>query len=96
MKSLREGGTTDDARIAFAFRRCVARQPDAAEVATLKTLLDKEQEHFSAPGAKPWELAAADPLHPPKLPDGTSTARLAAWTVVSRVILNLDETITKD
>ncbi len=96
MKVLREGGATDDDRIAFAFRRCVARPPDSSEIATLKSLLDKEQQHFSTRGAKPWELAAVDPAHPPKLPAGTSPARLAAWTIVSRVILNLDETITKD
>ena len=32
----------------------------------------------------------------PALPAGVSPAQLAAYTVVSRVLLNLDETITKE
>jgi hypothetical protein len=32
----------------------------------------------------------------PKLVEGESPAQLAAWTVVARVLLNLDETITKE
>ena len=48
------------------------------------------------PDAKPWELAADDPAKPPQLPDGATPAQLAAWTAVSRVLLNLDETITKE
>jgi hypothetical protein len=45
-------------------------------------------------GAEPWELAAENPARHPRLPQGVSPAQLAAWTAVSRVLLNLDETIT--
>jgi hypothetical protein len=96
LHALRDGGKTDDDRLTFAVRRCIARRPSAEELTTLKALLAKEQQHFSAAGVKPWELAAADPASPPTLPAGATPASLAAWTVVSRVILNLDETITKD
>jgi hypothetical protein len=96
LHALRDGGKTDDDRLTFAVRRCIARRPTTEELTTLKTLLAKEQQHFSAPGAKPWDLAAVDPASPPTLPAGATPASLAAWTVVSRVILNLDETITKD
>ena len=41
-------------------------------------------------------LAANKPDQPPVLPQGATPAQLAAWTVVSRVLLNLDETITKE
>jgi hypothetical protein len=30
------------------------------------------------------------------LPQGTTPVQAAAWTIVSRVMLNLDETITKE
>ena len=31
-----------------------------------------------------------------KVPPGTTPTQVAAWTAVSRVLLNLDETITKE
>ena len=68
----------------------------AEESADLQALLDKQEKHFARPDAKPWQLAATDPAHPPTLPDSVTPAQLAAWTVVSRVLLNLDETITKE
>ena len=53
-------------------------------------------EQDEKPGADPWALAADDPIHKPELPKDASPARLAAWTAVSRVLFNLDETITKE
>jgi hypothetical protein len=96
LRTLADGGKTDDDRIVYAFRRCLARKPDGDEMNTLRTLIKKEQARFAAPDAKPWDLAAEDPASPPKLPDGATPAEAAAWTVVARVLLNLDETITKE
>ncbi|HEX5102271.1 MAG TPA: DUF1553 domain-containing protein, partial [Pirellulaceae bacterium] len=96
MKTLAEGGATDVERLAFAFRRCTARVPDETESAALLALLNEQQERFSRTDAKPWDLAANDPANPPALPDGASPAQAAAWTAVCRVVLNLDETITKE
>ena len=42
------------------------------------------------------ELATGKSEVPEKLPAGTTPTQLAAYTVVSRVLLNLDETITKE
>src|SRR5262249_19085999 len=67
-KALAEGGRTDTERLTYAFRRCVAREPTGEELAVLQGLLDKEKRRFSAPGAKPEELAVS--------------AEHAAWTVV--------------
>ncbi|HVS39401.1 MAG TPA: DUF1553 domain-containing protein [Gemmataceae bacterium] len=96
LRTLTDGGKSDDDRIVYAFRRCLARKPDAEEMNTLRSLLAKEEARFGAMDAKPWDLAAADPANPSKLPDGATPAQAAAWTVVSRVLLNLDETITKE
>ncbi|HEX4772957.1 MAG TPA: PSD1 and planctomycete cytochrome C domain-containing protein [Bryobacteraceae bacterium] len=95
-KTLREGGSTDADRVRFAFRRCVSREPDAKERAALQDLLTKEEASYKDGKHNPWELAADDPAKPPALPAGMSPADAAAWTVVSRVLLNLDETITKE
>jgi len=96
LKTLREGGASDIERLTFAFRRCVSRLPEPAESAELLKLLAKERERFARPDAKPWEVAADDPAKPPALSKGATSADAAAWTIVSRVLLNLDETITKE
>ena len=96
LRIVTSGGTSDRERVTYAFRRCLARQPTDAESAALAQLLSRQNERFSQPGSNPWDLAAADPANPPKLPDGVAPAQLAAWTAVARVLLNLDETITKE
>jgi len=96
MKTMQEGGASEKDRLTFAFRRCVSRPPSEWEMKTLLALYEKQVARFSAPDAKPWELAANDPQSPPALPEKATAAQLAAWTAVSRVLLNLDETITKE
>jgi hypothetical protein len=96
LKTLNDGGDTDANRLTYAFRRCVSRSPNERESAALLALLDRQTAKFSAEGSKPWDLASADPASTPTLPAGITPAQAAAWTAVSRVLLNLDETITKE
>jgi hypothetical protein len=96
MRAILEGGSTDPDRIAHAFRLCVARQPAEPETTALLAMLHRQTQRFQRSGADPWALAAADPSKPPALPAGVSPQELAAWTAVARVLLNLDETITKE
>ena len=96
LRTLREGGATDADRLAYAFRRCLSRRPSDAEAATLLELLHRQARRFAKPGADPWALAADDPAQAAELPTDATPAQLAAWTAVSRVLLNLDETITKE
>src|SRR5262249_22709628 len=95
-KTLHEGGAADEQRLTYAFRRWLGRAPTAAQKDVLTALLGKQKERFSRPDAKPLDLAAPDPAKPPSLPEGASPADLAAWTVVARVLLNLDETVTRE
>ncbi|HEY6988627.1 MAG TPA: PSD1 and planctomycete cytochrome C domain-containing protein [Bryobacteraceae bacterium] len=95
LKTLQEAGSSDEARITYAFRRCVARKPSDREVTELKSLLNKEEQRYSGK-LDPWELLADDAAHRPALPKNVSPAEAASWTLVSRVLLNLDETITKE
>jgi cytochrome c-type biogenesis protein CcmH/NrfG len=96
MRTLREGGATDTEKLSYAVRRCLSRKPTEPEASGLLALLSKETKHFSDGKRNPWELAASNPAQPPTLPNGATPAQLAAWTAVSRVLLNLDETITKE
>jgi mono/diheme cytochrome c family protein len=88
--ALKEGGSNDAERITYAFRRCVARKPTAEEVDVLSGLLKRQAERFKAGEADPRELAVG--------PAGADRdpVQLASWTVLARVLLNLDETITKE
>jgi hypothetical protein len=96
LRTVREGGVTNPQRLTYVFRRCLARKPNPRESATLLGLLGKETERFAQGSLNPWDLATADPAHPPAMPDGVTPRQLAAWTAVARVLLNLDETITKE
>jgi hypothetical protein len=96
LRTLREGGPTDAERLTYAFRRCVSRRPTQGEAAELLKLFNKQKARLREGWLSPWDLAGLDVTHPPKLPAGTNPVEIAAWTAVSRVILNLDETITKE
>lgn len=97
-------GETDCQRIIHAFRLCTSRTPDADEIDVLTNLLNEQRVAFSAePGSSANDDKASErledligvPLHSCLQLTGQTPAELAAWIVVSRTILNLDETITK-
>jgi hypothetical protein len=96
VKTLREGGATDLQRLAFAFRRVLARQPSKQETAELLGLMKRQQQRFRAGELNPWNFATNDPDKPFVLPRGQTMDQLAAWTAVARVLLNLDEAITRE
>jgi hypothetical protein len=89
-------GTTDEARTSWAFRQCVSRPPNPREVAVLSRLLSEARTEYAAKPREAAQFAYADPKSPAPLPPGATTAELAAWSTVTRAILNLDETITKE
>jgi len=95
-KMLVEGGKTDAERVNYAFRRALSRPPNADERKELLALLDKEKQRIAQGWVNPLELATGKNEKPVELPSGATPTQLAAYTVVSRVLLNLDETITKE
>ncbi len=96
VKALNEGGATDDSRIAFAFRRVTARPPTKPETADLKSFLTRQQERLAEGWLDMRAVAGVDPTKTPSLPKGTTPNQLAAYTALSRVLLNLDETLTRE
>ncbi len=95
-RSLESPAATDAERVAFAFRSCVARAPTPSECQALVELLDKQRARIAEGWLNPREIATGTNDLPAALPEGVTPAQLAAYTVVARVILNLDETITKE
>ncbi|HEY8461774.1 MAG TPA: DUF1549 and DUF1553 domain-containing protein [Blastocatellia bacterium] len=96
LKTVKEGGATDEARLEFAFRSVLARRPARRESAELLGLLNRQRARFAAGELNPWNLATNDPDKPFALPKGVRMDDLAAWTAVARALLNLDEAITKE
>ncbi|MCI0660817.1 MAG: DUF1549 and DUF1553 domain-containing protein [Acidobacteria bacterium] len=96
LKTVKEGGPTEAQRLDFLFRRVLARHPAPQETTQLLGLLHRQRARFAAGELNPWNLATNDPDRSYPLPRGTQMEDLAAWTAVSRVMLNLDETITKE
>jgi hypothetical protein len=93
-RTLQEGGASDAERLTYAFRRCLSRSPDDHEKATLEGLLVKQRKRIADGGLSAVEVATGKKDGP--LPDGMPPDDLAAYTIVARVLLNLDETITKE
>jgi hypothetical protein len=79
-------------RVKFAFRQVLARQPTADELQKLTALFESERKHYEADEAAANEMAASESTDRAK---SDNIADLAAWTVVSNVLLNLDETLNK-
>jgi hypothetical protein len=89
---LREGGASDAQRLEYAFRLCVARKPSADETEVLTRMLDRQRRRFAASDAKPGDLLGENR----NLFANVSGPEAAAWVSVARVLLNLDETITRE
>jgi hypothetical protein len=94
--TLADGGRTDDQRLVYAFRRCVARAPNNNEKDELLGFLQKQTRRYQDGDLNPWDLLGGNDALAPLLPKNVTPAQVAGWTAVSRVLLNLDETITKE
>jgi len=85
------GEKTIESRVAYAFQLCLAREPNDDEVSAVVDLYD---EQLALAQADP-QAAAAIVGKKPK-PEGIGQAELAAWVMVGRTLMNLDEFITKE
>src|SRR6185503_3593682 len=56
--TLEQGGTSDEERIAYAFKRVMARTPKSAEMVELKGLLEKQVKRFGGGWLNPNELTS--------------------------------------
>ena len=91
---IQEGGNTDETRIEMGFRLCLARNPSAHEVSVLKSFLNKQRTIYTNVDAKTLTLVAQR-TNGPVIPESDRSEQ-ASWTMLARVLLNLDETITRE
>ena len=88
--TLVEQKMTDQQHIETAFRRCVSRHPSESETQLLNQFLTKERNYFESHAKEAEQISATNKT------TKTTTADFAAWVALSRVLLNMDETITKE
>ena len=94
-RTIGEGGSNDPDRIDYAFKRVLAREPQAAERDELLVFLNGQRERIGSGEFDVAGLAIGDgPIV--AMSEEIPETELAAWTAVSRVLLNLDETITRE
>src|SRR5687767_1141725 len=88
----KDGGATAEAKAAYGFRVCLSRPPQEPELRRLISVYESAKSRYSADATAALAIAT-EPLG--KLPDGMDATEAAAWTVVSNVLLNLDETVNR-
>ena len=90
---LTAGGRTPEERIGYAFRRATARAPEPGELQVLARGLARYRQTFGSDkeAAARYVRHGESPIDP-----RLDLAELAAYTATAEVILNLDETITKE
>ena len=95
LRILREGGTTDEARAKYGFELCTSRAPHPAESEELLRLLQQQRQRLAEGWLDPKPISTGE-NRLPELPAGCTPQDVAAWALVARVLLNLDETISKN
>ncbi|HTU27640.1 MAG TPA: PSD1 and planctomycete cytochrome C domain-containing protein [Pirellulales bacterium] len=86
-RSIADGQGSDRERAILLFRRVVARPPSERETELMLKFLDLQRARLADGKLKGAEIAGGG--------EGDVAAR-AAWTLVARGVLNLDEAVTKE
>jgi hypothetical protein len=93
LRVLKEGGSDDRSRATYAFELCTGRKPVPAELTLLLRFWKEEYDYFENHTAAAIQVAVPDLK---QMPADANLHKVAAWAMVSRAILNLDETIMKE
>jgi hypothetical protein len=92
-RMMTEGGSSPPDRAGFGFRLATARPPEPDELDVLLRTYEAQLADYTADPAAALALLAVGES---KRNESLEPAQHAAWTVVANLILNLDETITKE
>ena len=90
VRVLTEAPNYDEGRIRYTFKISVSRDPSEFELGRLSEYLAKQRSFYKA---NPDKAKLVAPMNAPK---ETAVFEAATWTVVSRVLMNLDEFITRE
>ncbi len=89
---LQSKAKTDEARLELAFQQALGRPIKSSEQVSLKNFLAAQRQHLTEDKDEAAKLTKVGLASSPKNVDAVE---LGAWTSVCRVVLNLQETITR-
>lgn len=92
LRVLKEATGDEKAQCDFAFQVCVSRLPTSAEREQLLQLITAERETLVKSPERVTQLLPKES----KIADASQQREFALWAQVCRVLLNLDETITRE
>ncbi len=96
LRILREGGDSEGSRANYVYRLCTGRNATAAERTEILNLLATSRQRLADGWLSINEVATGNPAKKPEIPEHAKPQDAAAWTIVARVVLNLDETLNKN
>ena len=91
-RTIKEGGETQEARIAYIFEAATTRLPNLKEKSLLLETFQAHYEELEANPEAAKELIAVGESPPDETLDAVE---IAAWTMIANLILNLDEVLNK-
>jgi hypothetical protein len=88
-RMIEDGGDDLNARLIYGFRACATRTPKEKEVERLAALYRQLLNHFAENATEAEKVVK-------KISTKATVTEFASWTMVANVLLNLDETLTKE
>jgi mono/diheme cytochrome c family protein len=96
LRIVREAGKDDAQRAAYGYLLCTGRRPSQQETQQLLRFIAQQRQRIADGWINAREVATGESGKLPEIPEGTTPQDVAAWALAGRVLLNLDETITKN
>lgn len=92
-RTMTEGGAAPADRLSYAFRWSTARKPNESEAVVLLKIFQSHLADYQADKSAAEKLISVGDT---KRNESLEVSELAAYTMVANLILNLDETVTKE
>ena len=87
---------TPEERIRLGFQLCLNRDPDAEELRILTDLVAQQTKEFAVQASSAKAIVVHAAVLGQATRPVTGDAAFSAWTMAARIMLNLDETITRE
>jgi hypothetical protein len=93
LRIMKQGGDDDRHRATYAFRLSTGRTPSEPELQSVVSFYDEQFRYFEDRTSDALKVGSISQTN---IPPNVNLHKVAAWAMVTRALLNLDETITKE